>query len=1575
MSRSLLNPRLNSPRARPHARNAFLFAAIFFALALFATTGVAQISVSGGSGLAATYPSLTNAAGLFAAINATAQTGNNIVVTITGDVTTEAGTNSLNAGAWSTISIQPSGARTISGAVAGVLINLSGADNVTIDGLNSGGNSLIVENTSTNVAAATIRFIADATNNTVQNCTIKGSGTSTTLGTFFFSTGTTTGNVGNTITNNNITPSGANLPLNAIYSSGTSAAVPNTVTVSNNNISDQATTSGSSSVGINVFSTGNTAWTITGNRIFQTTARAGGAAIHYGIRVQTGNGNTVSNNVIGFATSSGTGTWTMNSSSGAFRFVGIDLGVLTTTATEIHGNTIAGFNMQTTSGAATTNGIFAAINVTGGRVNIGTTSGNTIGATTGTGSIVTTTSTTGALTVGINSTSTSTVAIQNNAIGAIDALGTAATVAPILIGIQTAGTAGNYAVSNNTIGNATANSLRVGTSGTTTAATAFQGINNAATGTISITGNTIQNCSSFTSGAGVWTGITNTAGVGTLNITTNNLIAGTLSGTGAFTGISNSASPATLNINTNVIRSHSKSATTGTFTGVINTGIPTTALNINSNQLGNATGGLITYTVANSGTLTGITTSAPAAAAAYSINSNDIRGIVNSAASTQIHNYITWSSQGSVASTVNNNTFTNLSINTTGAVTFFTHGTATPLTATGSMSINSNSIVTGFANAAVSAITIFTSGAGDLSPNGSAITYNLNNFSNIILTGASGFTGISDANGASTSSGPTKAITNNTFDSITTGAAQITGISFNFSGNNTTVSNNTLTNLTAGGVILAISAGTSNSGATETISGNILSNLTSGGQVNALQTGLGPNLTTGNITSNTITNISSSSAAANPIFPIICSGFGATNNISKNKIGNIQSAGNALAASSVFGILAQTGGTTYNISNNLIGDLRLPANPAANNLQGINIGALTAGTTVNLFYNTVWLNESVNAQAGFGSSAVSVSTTPTVVMRNNILVNTSVRNTTGLTVAYRRGSSTLTTYGAASNNNDFYAGTPGANNLIYSDGTNSNQTITTYKSLVASRDSLSFTESPTFVITTAADPTFLHINTAVATQLESAAANIATFTDDFDGNVRQGNAGYSGTGVLPDVGADEFEGVSNASDLAALTLTAGALSPSFSASTTSYTVGASNATTSTTVTPTVARQTSTVTVNGTPVTSGNPSGSIALAAGNNTITIVVTAAGGSPTKTYTVVVNRAKADQTITFNAIPTKTYGDPAFNPGATASSGLTVSYVSSDTNVATVSGSTITIVGAGTSTITASQAGDANFNPAPSVDQTLTVNRKALSITADSGQYKVKGAADPTFTYMQTGLVGGDSISGVLSRSAGETPGSYAITQGALTNANNPNYDITFTSAQFVIAGPLAAGDSASRIANSASFKIPKTSLSGNDIRVHTDGTVHSDSLSVTGVASGTGNTVSLSGAFVFYTPDAPADGTTRTFTYTLTDATTGATDTATVTVTTAAAAPFTLDIVEIGTATYDSGNDETSITVGFISIASQSLTIEYSSPGILSWTTAGVPNPVSTGSGAFQVTITAPGDQTADWNNAMFFRATRQ
>ena len=148
-----------------------------------------------------------------------------ITITATADSieTASAVLNASGTGAssYSSILLQPSGARTISGDIAGHMIDLNGADNVTIDGLNSGSNSLTISNTSQQVSASTIRFINDASNNTVTNSTITGStgaALSSGFGVIYFATGASTGNDNNTISNNNIGAAGGNLPINCIYS-------------------------------------------------------------------------------------------------------------------------------------------------------------------------------------------------------------------------------------------------------------------------------------------------------------------------------------------------------------------------------------------------------------------------------------------------------------------------------------------------------------------------------------------------------------------------------------------------------------------------------------------------------------------------------------------------------------------------------------------------------------------------------------------------------------------------------------------------------------------------------------------------------------------------------------------------------------------------------------------------------------------------------------------------------------------------------------------------------------------------------------------------------------------------------------------------------------------------------------------------------------------------------------------------------------------------------------------------------------------------------------------------------------
>ncbi len=98
-------------------------------------------------------------------------------------------------------------------------------------------------------------------------------------------------------------------------------------------------------------------------------------------------------------------------------------------------------------------------------------------------------------------------------------------------------------------------------------------------------------------------------------------------------------------------------------------------------------------------------------------------------------------------------------------------------------------------------------------------------------------------------------------------------------------------------------------------------------------------------------------------------------------------------------------------------------------------------------------------------------------------------------------------------------------------------------------------------------------------------------------------------------------------------------------------------------------------------------------------------------------------NQTISFAQLPNKTFGEAPFTLSATASSGLAVSFAAGGN--CTVSGATVTLTGAGTCTLIASQAGDANFNPAQNVSQTFSIAKAGTTtaIIADTPDPSVVG------------------------------------------------------------------------------------------------------------------------------------------------------------------------------------------------------------------------------------------------------------
>lgn len=211
-------------------------------------------------------------------------------------------------------------------------------------------------------------------------------------------------------------------------------------------------------------------------------------------------------------------------------------------------------------------------------------------------------------------------------------------------------------------------------------------------------------------------------------------------------------------------------------------------------------------------------------------------------------------------------------------------------------------------------------------------------------------------------------------------------------------------------------------------------------------------------------------------------------------------------------------------------------------------------------------------------------------------------------------------------------------------------------------------------------------------------------------------------------------------------------------------------------------------VTGTPMatttaTSGSPVGMYPITVAPGTLTAAnytFNLVGG----TLTIVTSTA---QTITFATASSTNYGALPVTLNAVSSSGLGVSY--SVAGPAVLSGNLLTFTGAGTVTVTASQAGNDIYGPASPVTQSITVAPAVLTVTANNAT-RVNDAPNPTLTYAITGLVNNDSqgaaLSGVpalattatITSAVGVYP--ITVTTGSLKSAN---YTFNFVAGVFTI------------------------------------------------------------------------------------------------------------------------------------------------------------------------------------------------
>lgn len=831
-----------------------------------------------------------------------------------------------------------------------------------------------------------------------------------------------------------------------------------------------------------------------------------------------------------------------------------------------------------------------------------------------------------------------------------------------------------------------------------------------------------------------------------------------------------------------------------------------------------------------------------------------------------------------------------------------------------------------------------------------------------------GFSGIYLSNTVSVS------VNGNTVRNLTTSSSSSSGGIYVSASASPIVSSNTVTavstsaSATGGGIYLT---GTVSSAV---VSQNTVSSFSSSSTASQGGIYLTGAISSASITQNTVTNVSSSAlVSTTSAIAGIYVGSGVTNStISRNILTGLSNTNTG--GYGVVGILVNTSNATSNdtISNNFISDVFSYSDPSTDYWPfGIAILGTSAG--INVYHNSVNLFGShLGLTTGTGAAAMFVNTTattPNLDIRDNIFSNSYDNSSSSTDKAYAIYSVNAATAFTNIDYNDYYVsgtGTP-VLGFLGSDKT----TIAAWKTATG-KDASSIAADPSFTSTTD-----LHI-TSAASPVANTGTTISGITVDIDGDTR-GNPPY--------IGADE-----RIASVAA-TGTLGAFSTTYGTASAAQTLGVTGTNVSANVTATAPAgyevsndgssygPTATFTASG-----GSASGTLhtrltACTKPSDTLgTNMTLSSVAATTQNITVSGSVAKATPSITATGSTSFTYNQNPQGPSGSTVMGVcsvapsgAVTFSYEGTGGTTYGPSATQPTNAGTYQVIASIASDANYEAASSSPLAFTINPKALTITPNSGQFKIKGASDPTLTYSQSGLISGDSITGALSRVAGEGAGLYPITQNTLTAGTN--YSISFTSGvNFIIAGAKSAADGVARTPGVATVRIAKATLLANDSRVATDGSTQTDTLSLTAVTAGGDNSVTMSGAFVFFTANNPNDTGPSTFTYTLSESTNSTTDTGTVTVTPTAPGPFALDIVEAGTATYNGVN--TTITVGFISVPGQSVMIEYSSPGMSSWTTAGVQgNPVSTGSGSFQVTITLSGDHTADWNTAMFFRGTGQ
>lgn len=240
--------------------------------------------------------------------------------------------------------------------------------------------------------------------------------------------------------------------------------------------------------------------------------------------------------------------------------------------------------------------------------------------------------------------------------------------------------------------------------------------------------------------------------------------------------------------------------------------------------------------------------------------------------------------------------------------------------------------------------------------------------------------------------------------------------------------------------------------------------------------------------------------------------------ISHNFVHDIQLTNGTTAANGIYLFNGATSGARNKVYNNRV-QIGAGIAPTTFPIWGIRDNSVSSAV-FDVDYNSVYIGGTATGGSS-NSAAYRKEVNSALNLRDNIFFN--ARSNSGGTGTHWGISINATTSIIVINNNDYFAnGTGGV--LGTTDGATSGNktTIAAWKAAVTA-DTNSFSSNPNFINPTS-NPPDLHVNTGIASRVESGGLAITGIDDDFEGNVRFGSGGYAGAGTAPDVGADEFEG-------------------------------------------------------------------------------------------------------------------------------------------------------------------------------------------------------------------------------------------------------------------------------------------------------------------------------------------------------------------------------------------------------------------------------------------------------------------